>query len=45
MNYLGDPCEDRKVPSVITPVQMKEPLYDVTLYSSGQSSKALSLNS
>ena len=41
MNYLTDPCEDRKVTTVLTPVHMKEPLQDATLYPTGVSSKIL----
>lgn len=35
MNYLADPCNDRAISSVPTPVHMKEPLPDALLYPSG----------
>ena len=35
MNYLTDPCGDRTVKDVPTPVQPREPLADAALYPSG----------
>jgi hypothetical protein len=35
MNYLTDPCGDRVISSVLTPVHLKDPLPDALLYPTG----------
>ena len=44
MNYLTDPCGDRMVKDVPTPVQPREPLPDADLYPSGVSPSPASIN-
>ena len=44
MNYLTDPCGDRTVKDVPTPVQPRVPLPDTDLYPSGVSPSSASNN-
>ena len=44
MNYLTDPCGDRTVKDVPTPIQTRVPLPDADLYPSGVSPSPASSN-